>query len=238
MKRIRPKHVALLVGIMAAVVLAIWVPRYVRQQRLANAAARQHQAQNAAAARVAAQKVAAERAADRSRYLQPGFARKTGFKNVAIAAASADGQADRRVADALAGRLKDENLVLFTSFFKPAFYADGLFNDAFAGSLECVDQLALTNTLDALLLAQEQLRFSTNGTRMDHVITAHLRLDVAFYPLDMMRRELSWTFAADGAGVNPNAARKTAEGRLCQQITDDTNISLVPLSPDNPEFYP
>jgi hypothetical protein len=259
MKRITPNRVALFIGVMTAIAIVIYLPRYAREQRQAQATLQQQRttaqqqtqiaqqqeraAENAAAARLAEQKAAAERAQYMARYLNSGFARKPGVKNVAVVAATTDGEPDRPIADALVNQLKDEPLALFTSFFKPAFFADGLFSNIFAGSLESVDKLELTNTLDALLLAQEQVQYSTNGAEqvqystngadLDNVITARARLEVAFFPLDMMRREQSWTFAANGAGFSPGEAHKNAEERLLKQIAGATNMALVPASPDN-----
>lgn len=242
MKRMTPQRVAVFVGVMSAFAIVLYLPRYEQEQRqaqialqqqqtAANEAAAQAKAQAAAQAQqAAAQRDAAERAAYQSRYLNPGFSRKAGLKNVAIAAANGD-EPNHSVAAALSNRLKDENLVLFTSFFKPAFYADGLFSNVFAGASDSISALQLTNTLDALLLAQEQLGYSTSGADLDHVITARARLEVVFLPLDLMRREQSWTFTASGAGFSQGEARKNAEERLFKQITGDTNMSLVPLSP-------
>jgi cell division protein FtsB len=249
MKRMTPNRVALFIGVMAVVAIVIYLPRYAREQRQVQEALQQQQAaenqaatqektriaaQNAAAA---TQSAAAERARYIGRFLNAGFARKPGLKNIAVAA-STDGEPDRPVATALASRLKDENLVLFTSFFKPSFIADGLFSNVFGGSLESVGRLELTNTLDALLLAQQQVQYSTNGADVNNIITAHTRLEVAFFPLDMMRREQSWTFAANGAGFSPGEAQKNAEERLLKQIAGDTKMSLVPLSQNNQESYP
>jgi hypothetical protein len=253
MKRITPKRVTLFIGVMTVIAVVIYLPRYAREQRQAQATLRQQRmtaqqqaqiaqqqeraAENAAAARLAEQKAAAGRAQFMARYLNPGFAKKPGVKNVAVVAATADGEPDRPIAVALVNQLKDEPLALFTSFFKPAFFADGLFSSIFAGSLESVDQLELTNALDALLLAQERVQYSTNGVALDYVITAHARLEVAFFPLDMMRREQSWTFAADGAGFSPGEARKNAEERLLKQIAGATNMALVAIPSNDQESY-
>lgn len=246
---------------MAAVALLIYLPRYARQQRLAQPAFQRQSTEQAAAearattqARIQAQQVAAqtrrtaereaarkaeaELAAYRSKYLNPGFARTPGVKSVAVAAASDNNTIDRPVADALVSRLKDEDIALSTSFFKPAFYTDGLFANMFAGSLDAVDRLQLTNTLDALLLAQEHVQYVTNGADVNNIITAHTRLDVAFYPFDMMRREQSWTFKANGAGFSPGEALGNAEERLFKQVAGDTNLSLVPISSNNQESSP
>jgi hypothetical protein len=250
MKRITPNRVALFIGVMTAVAAVVYLPRYEWEQRKAQAvlqrqqaaerAALQHRqaAEKEMAARNAAQDAAAERAKYTARYLNPGFTRNPGQKAVAIAAQFQTGEPDRPIADALARHLESENLVLFTSFFKPAFYADGLFNNILAGATESIDRLELTNRADALLLAQEQVQYSTNGTELDNVITAHARLEVAFLPFGVMRREQTWTYLANGAGFNPNEARSNADERLLKQIAGDTNMVLLSLPSQNQESYP
>lgn len=257
MKRITPKRVALFVVVMTAVAFVVYLPRYEWDQRQVQVVLQQQQAaeneaaaqanreaaaqralENEAAARKAAQEAATQRAEYLARYLNRGFARKPGLKTVAIAAGFQNGESDRPVAVAIASCLKEENLALFTSFFKPAFYAEGLFGEVFGGSTEPINRLELTNTLDALLLAQEQVQYSTNGAELDNVITANARLEVAFLPFAMMRREQSWTFLANGAGFNLGEARSNAEERLLKQIAGDTNMALLSLPSENQESYP
>ena len=257
MKRITPARVALFIGVMTVVAIVVYLPRYGREQRQMQAASQQQRmaeyaaaaqanreaaTQRAmeieAAARKAAEDAATQHAEYLARYLNRGFARKPGLKTVAIAAEFQNDEAERPIADALAKHLKNENLALFTSFFKPAFYADGLFSDISAGTMESISKLELTNTLDALLLAQEQVQYSTNGADVDHVITANARLEVAFLPFDMMRREQTWTFLANGAGFSLMQARSNAEERLLKQIAGDTNMALVSLPSENQESYP
>lgn len=240
MNRMTSNRVALFIGVMSAVALVIYAPHYALKQRATLQQQRAEQAQAAEQAKneaqqTVAQQAAAERTQYAARYLNPGFARKPGLKNVAIAAV-ADGEPDRPLAVALASRLNNETLVLFTSFFKPSFYADGLFANVFGGSTESIDKLMLTNTLDALLLAQEQVEYSTNGVDLNYVITARTRLNVAFLPFDTMRTEQSWTFAASGAGFSRGEALKNADDRLLKQITGDNNMSLV--SSDHQPSYP
>lgn len=183
-------------------------------------------------------KAAVERARYQERYLYRGFARKPGIKTVAIAAAE-NGQPVRSIARALADHLEVENLVLYTSCFKPAFFADGLFGRIFGGSIEPIEKLGLTNTVDALLLAQENIRYDTNSIGTQNGVTARMRLNVMFLPFTTMRPEMNWTFLANGTGGDPARARQQAEARLRQQIASNTNLALVPVSSDNDqESYP
>jgi hypothetical protein len=239
MKRITLWRMALFIGVLAVVALVVYLPRYRREQQQVQAVLQQpRNAQNEVEAPGAAGNAATQHTQYLSQYLNRGFDRQPGFKAVAIAAEFQTGESDRPIAEALARRLEGENLVLFTSFFKPAFYADGLFSNILAGSTAPIYNLELTNKLDALLLAQERVQYSTNGNESDHVITANARLEVAFLPFGVMRREQSWTFAADGAGFNSGEARSNAEARLLKQIAADTNISLLSLPSENQESYP
>jgi hypothetical protein len=250
MKRITPNRAVLFVVVMTAVAFVVYLPRYRTEQRRAQAAKYEAAAQanqeaatqramaNEAAVQKAAREAAMQQAEYMARYLKRGFARKPGLKMVAIAAKFQNDEADRPIADALARHLENGNLALFTSFFKPAFYADGVFSNVFAGSMEPIDRLELTNILDALVLAHEQVQYSTNGPEVNNVITANARLEVAFLPFGLMRLEHTWTYLASGAGFNLGEARSNAEERLLKQIAGDTNISLVSLPSEKQESNP
>jgi len=257
MNRITPRRVVVFVGVMTVVAFVVYLPRYGREQRQIQAtlqqqrvaeyaaaaqankeAAIQRAMANEAASRKAAEDAATQHAEYLARYLNRGFAKRPGLKTVAIAAEFQNDEADYPIVDALAKHLDSENLMLFTTFFKPAFYADGLFSNIFAGTTESMYKLELTNTLDALLLAQERVQYSTNGTELDNIITANVRLEVVFLPFDMMRRKQSWTFLANGAGFDLGEARSNAQEHLLKQIAGDTNIMLLSLQSKNQESYP
>lgn len=238
MKRITPGRVALFVVVMAAVAFAVYLLHSRRQpERTPAALAQQHPAQAETGAGENAANAAAQRAEYMARYLNRGFARQPGVKAVAIAAEFQNGESDRSIADALADRFQNPNLVLITSFFKPAFFTDGTFSNIFAGSTEPIYNLGLTNQLDGLLLAQEQVQYSTNGTSLHYVITAKARLKVGFLPFDMMRLEQSWTLLANGRGSSQPDARTNAEQRLLKQIADDNSMSLFSQPSENQEIF-
>lgn len=239
MKRITPQRAVLFIAVMTAVAFVVYLPRLTRERRQAQAELRQQRAAaNEAATQAAAANAAAQRAQYLALYLNHGFRRQPGLKTVAIAAEFQSGESDRPIADALASRFENPNLALITTFFKPAFYADGTFGKIFAGSTGPIYKLGLTNQLNGLLLAQEQVRYSTNGTEVDNVVTANTRLDVAFLPFDVMRREQSWTLLANGAGFSQVQARSNAEKRLLAQIAGDNRMSLSSPSSENQETYP
>lgn len=239
MKRITPKRVVLFIGVMSALAFLVYLPRLMREHRQKQAAVQHRRlAQTQAVARKAIENAAAQSAAYRAKYVNRGsFTRRPNLKSVAIAAGFENGKPDRPIADALARRLGNENLVLYTSFFKPSFYTDGLFSNLFAGSTESIDKLVLTNNLDALLLAREHVQYATNGPDPNNVITANARLEVAFLPFGVMRMEQSWTFRANGAGFNSQQAKANAEERLLKQIAGATNLTLLALPPENQEIY-
>ena len=238
MKRITLGRVLAFVGVMTAVAFLVYLPFDRREQRQAQAALQQQRLfENQAMTRAAISTAAAEHAEYVARYLNRGLTRKLGFKMVAIANEFENDEGDRTIADALANHLKGPGIVFYTSFFKSAFYADDIFSDLFTGSREPVEKLDLTNTLDALLLAQEQVQYSTNGPDLDNVITANMKLEVAFLPFDMMRRQHTWTFLANGAGFNLGEARLNAQERLLKQIANDTNMTLLPLPNEDQGSY-
>jgi hypothetical protein len=189
-----------------------------QEQRAKEAAAAQ-------AAEQAAQQAAAEHARFMAMYVDAGFARMAGTKTIAIVVASENGTRNKDVCAALINRFKKEPVQLVSSFFKPAFVSDGLFNDAFANSNDLFNRLELQKFLDGLLLAREKVQYSSNPS-LQNVITASMELDVKTLPIGSQADKQTWTFTAAGAGFTQADARAQAEERLIKQITNDTKMTL------------
>ena len=200
-----------------------------QRQQAAYIAQQQQAAEKEAAAKKSAQDAAAERAKFLARYLYPDLSRRLGMKTVAIAVASEDGKLNRAVTTALVGRFKTEPVQIFPSYFKPEFVSDGLFNEAFGGSSELFNKLELAKSLNALLLAREDVQYSNNAA-LDNVITATMRLNVEMLPVAGQGDTQKWAFTAYGPGFTKEVARQAAEERLIKQITTDTNMSLSPIN--------
>ena len=189
-----------------------------QEERAAKVAAEQ------AAAR-AAQQAAAEHAQYLARYTDTSFTRKPGTKTMAVAVASENATWNSDVGAALVSRFKNEPVQLVSSFFKPAFVSDGLFNDAFAGSNDLFNRLELPKSLDGLLLAREKVHYSTNPS-LQNVITASMELNVITLSIGSQAEKQTWTFTAAGAGFTQADARAQAEERLIKQISNDTKMAL------------
>jgi hypothetical protein len=183
------------------------------------------QRQEEAAARKAAQDARAGHAQFLARYTDTSFARKPGTKTIGIAVASENATWNSSVGAAFVSRFKNEPVQLVSSFFKPAFVSDGIFNDAFANSNDLFDKLELTKSLDGLLLAREQVRYSSNPS-LQNIITASMELDVITLPISSQAEKRTWTFTAAGAGFTQADARQQAEERLINQIANDTRMAL------------
>jgi len=136
-----------------------------------------------------------------------------------------DGKLNGAVSTALAIYFKDEPVELLSSFFKPEFVSDKLFTEVFNGSTDVLHKLELANSLDALLLARQTVRYSTNRS-LENVITANMRLEVTVLQVAGTVQSKTWTFTANGAGFKPGDARSLAEERLIKQIGSDTKMSL------------
>jgi hypothetical protein len=186
----------------------------------------QRETENAVAVQKAVQDVAAEHTRYLARYLNTGFARKQGTETVAVAAASEDGKLNRVVTAALVSRFQREPVRILSPFFKPEFVSDGLFNDAFTGSNELFNKLELAKSLDALLLARQDVQYSKNAA-LENVISATMQLKVVVVPVSGQTDGKTWTFTAYGPGFTKEVARQAAEERLIKQIATDTNMSLV-----------
>jgi len=173
----------------------------------------------------AAQNVAAEHAQYVARYLSGGFNKKAGSKSVVIVVATEDGKLNPAVTTVLARRFQDASVQISPSFFTAKFLSDGLFNDALAGSSELFRKLDLANSVDVLVLAQEDVVYSQNAA-LDNVTTATMQLKITVVPVSDKATGEAWTFTAYGAGFAKEVARKAAEERLIKQIATDTKMSL------------
>ena len=216
MNRINLKRVTLFICVMAAIAIFIDNTQSRRErQKAATVAQQQHELENAA-----------EHARYLARYLNTGFAQKQGTETVAVAVASEDGKLNRAVTTALVSRFQREPVRILSPFFKPEFVSDGLFNGAFSGSNELFNKLELAKSLDALLLARQDVQYSKNAA-LENVISATMQLKVVVVPVSGQPDGKTWTFTAYGPGFTKEVARQAAEERLIKQIATDTNMSLV-----------
>ena len=248
MSGINPKRVTVFVCVMAVIAIFIYGAQSHReQQKVATVAQQQRAMVNEAAAQKVAQDAAAEKAkTDRdaamernkaiqeaaarharflAQYLNASIPQKMGNKAVAIAVASENGTLNRAVAGAIADRFKKEPVQIISSLFKPAFVADGMFQEILNGSGGPFTRLDLANSLDGVVLAQQNVQYAQNPS-LQNVISATMQLKVAVVPVSDQSDGKTWTFTAYGPGFTKEVARQTAEERLIKQITTDTNMSL------------
>jgi hypothetical protein len=195
------------------------------QQRQQEQQRQQGEIQEKASEAKAVSDAAEEHARYVAQYTDTNFVRKPDAKTVAVMVASESGTLNSIVCDALVSRFKDNSFEMVSPFFKPAFLSDGLFNDAFNGSSELFGKLDLAKSIDALLLAREDVQYSSNPA-LENIVTANLRLDVVVLPVAGGVGSKRWTFNAIGAGVTSNDARQLAEERLIKQISNDNKMSL------------
>ena len=238
MNRINPKRITVFVCVMATIAIFIYSAQSHREQQKAATVVQQQRAmENEAAGRKAVQDAAAEQAKAvqaaatghaeyLARYLNSGFNRKPGSETVAIAVASENGTLNRAVTAALISRFQSGPVQILSPFFKPEFVSDGLFNDAFTGSGEILNKLELSKSLDGLLLARQDVQYSTNPS-LQNVVTATMQLKVTVVPVSGRGDGKTWTFTASGPGFTKEVARQAAEERLIKQIADDTKMSLT-----------
>ena len=126
---------------------------------------------------------------------------------------------------ALAGHFKTEAVELAPSLFRREFVSDGLLDDVLAGSNDITTKLELTNILEVLVLARQDVKYSKNAS-LENVITANMRLEVATFSVAANLKGQTWTLEVTGAGFTPTAARSQAEERLLKEIAKDTKMSL------------
>ena len=238
MKRIIRNRSLIFIGVMAAVALFLYLLRSDREQRQALATRQeQRSAGNEAAIPEAAEDVKARQAQFQSRYLNVRFGRNPTVMMVAVAATSEDGKMNHPITDALVKRFQNEDVELISSLFKPAFFTEGMFSRVFADSSDAINRLGLPGIVDGLLLAQEDVQYSTNASSQN-AISADLRLKIASLPFVESGQQDTWTLLANGTGFDPPAARADAEQLLIKEIAADTNMSLIPLPPENRDLLP
>jgi len=176
---------------------------------------------------------AAERAQFIARYLNSSPARQSGTKLIASAAVDEAGKLNLALSSALAQRLKGAGINILPLFFKPEFVSGGLFDDAFNGSSEPIKDLDLAASLDAFVLARQQVQYSTNPT-LENVITASMQLEIMARSVAGSESTKTWKFSATGAGFTQADARLQAEERLIKQIASDPKLSLTAILSTNP----
>jgi hypothetical protein len=191
---------------------------------------KQREADEAKAKQAQAEQEAAERFQKFLRqYVNAGFSRKPGRKTLAMATASDRGNFNQAVSREIIRRFGNDGAEIYSSFFTPKFYTDGLFSAAFSGSSQVASDLRLSESVDGLLLALTQVTYSTNAS-LDNLITANVRLDVRAAPVSGNGQSQSWGFTANGAGFHTTDALLMAEERLIKQISADTKMSLSEIT--------
>jgi hypothetical protein len=78
---------------------------------------------------------------------------------------------------------------------------DSLFNNVFNGSSDLFNKLELAKSLDAVLLARQNVQYETNND-LDNVITANMTLEISALPVAGQIQSQSWTFTANGTGFD------------------------------------
>ncbi len=181
--------------------------------------------QNEATVQQALQNAAEHHARYLARYLDADFARKPGIGTVAMVVVSENQKSNPALIPTLATHLKTDAVEILPGFFRPEFISDNLFTETFKGSTDAINKLDLAKSLDALLLARQEVRYTTNAS-LENVITANMRLEVLLLPVSGKAQGQAWAFTANGAGFKPQDARSLAEERLIKQIASDQRMSL------------
>ncbi len=207
--------------------MASFAPEPVSSSTQTAVQAQQLAAQQAAqqTAQAAQQAAAAEHTKFLARYVNGGFTRPTSGRSIALVVAGEDGKPNAALTAALARKFQSPAVHVSTSFFTPEFVADGLFKDALAESRDVFNKLDLAKSVDALVLAREDVQYAQNPA-LDNVTTATIQLDVIVVPVSGQGERSSWTFTANGPGFSNPVAKKATEERLLKQIANDTKMSL------------
>lgn len=180
------------------------------------------------------QKAVQDAAADHERfltkYVNTNITKRAGSQMVAVAVASETRSMNHAIGAALVNHFKAQRVQLTDSFFKPELVTEGLFDAAFNGDSGLFNKLELAKSLDALLLARQEVQYETNAD-LNNVVTAAMHVEIATLPVAGQIESHSWTFSANGAGIRRADARMQAEERIIKQIEADTKMSLGSSTP-------
>jgi hypothetical protein len=174
------------------------------------------------------QQAAAATNAENERYsgfVNTNIVRNPGEEMIAVACASETGTLNSAIGDALATHFKRGHVKFVSSFFRPTVITDGSFDAVFTGSKEAFKKMELEKSLDGLLLAKQDVAYSTNAA-LDGVITADMHVQIVTLPVTGQIESQSWTLSAKGTGFDNADARMQAEERIIHQINVNTNMAL------------
>jgi hypothetical protein len=242
MNRISPLRVILFVCVLVGIILFTHSVQNRREEQKVQAAAqveRETAETNAAIAtgitneqirQKALQDAAAEHEKFLIKYVDTNITKRVGSQMVAVAVVSENRAMNHSIGAALVNHFKTQHVQLTDSFFKPEWASDGLFNSAFNGSIELFNKLELPKTLDALLLARQEVQYETNAD-LNNIVTANMHLEIVTLPVAGNLESRSWTFTANGAGFRRAEARIQAEERIIKQIETDTKMTLGTTPP-------
>jgi hypothetical protein len=191
------------------------------RKKIANAQSRQKALQSAAAA---------EHERFLTKYVNTNITKRAGSQMVAVAVVSEAGTINHAIGATLVKHFQREGVQFTDSFFKPEMATDGLFSTALNGSSDLFTRLELAKSLDAVLLARQQVQYETNSD-LKNIVTAAMQLEVVVLPVAGRMESKSWQFSANGAAFRPADARMQAEERIVKKIETNATMTL----PRNPQ---
>jgi hypothetical protein len=227
MFRTEPKHSTAFIVFFAIIALAINSVQFreLERERVAQQS-RQLAAQAQADAQTTIQETAAAHVQYVAQYVNPGFTKTSGIKSLALVVVNQNGAFDPTIGNALQNHFKSDTVKISTSLLKPNFVSEGLFTNLFDGSTDILKKLDLANSLDAVLLAREDVQFVNNPASLDNVLTANMTLEIQIVPVSSGIQNTTWKYTATGAGFSQFEAEANAKERLIKHINNDTTLSL------------
>lgn len=164
-----------------------------------------------------------------AQYENTNVIKTPGVEMIAVVCKAEDATMNHAVSAALVNRFKTNDVELVSSFFRPTLITEGVFDSIFNGSGDMFRKLELAKYVDGLLLARQEVQYSTNGA-LNNVITASMHLEVVTLAVSGQIQSQGWKFAANGVGFRPADARMQAEDRILKQIADDATMSFIQVN--------
>lgn len=103
--------------------------------------------------------------------------------------------------------------------FKPAFILDGHFDEAFAGQSDALNRIPFPKAARTLLFGRQSVRFSTNSDTPLFIL-ATVSLDINVISATTRQPFFAQSLVAKGPGYSTDEARRIAESRLLEQLTN------------------
>jgi hypothetical protein len=124
----------------------------------------------------------------------------------------------------VAESLQNGDAQITTSFFRPAFVTDGLFEKAFTGQADELQRLPIKDGVQTISFGRQSVSYTKNPDL--GVITANMALEMNVVRTDGFQSLYGQTIKSIGAGLSEEEARSNAEAKIVAQLTNGVTARI------------